>query len=186
MNISKEVWLGRLLSFIFWIFLAVTIITVVFGIFLPNADEWPGTFPYDDSWSDNGDWGFFAPFLRHLSLLPENFPISKFIDSINGVFLTIFVYKIGLKIKDVLKDGSTEKLELSTYIEWALGAVVSGIIFASSKALSIFSSTNDRVVYVGVIFTFSFVAYFFLFPLRRKLIHEQKNEDSKLNPEMEN
>lgn len=172
---SKEAWMLRLLDALFWLFLIATILTVIFWIFIPTSTEWPGTFPYNIKWEE-----FWAPFLRHLSLFPAHFPITRFIDVINGVFLTMFVYKIGLDLKQGIENGDgNKKVGTSTYVEWAMGALLSGIIFASS---SVATAARDRAiptasVLLAAIFIFSFVSYYFLHKLRQKLrIEEQTSK----------
>lgn len=164
---SKDTWMLRLLGVLFWTFLFATIIHIIFFVFVPTPNEWPGQFPYNVKWGDW--WGFWAPFLRHLSLFPEHFSVIRFIDIINGAFLTMFVYKIGVDVKqESAQNGSRKaKVATSTYVEWAMGALVSGIIFASSRLLAV--DPLSASVYIVSIFIFSFVSYYFLYKLRQKL-----------------
>lgn len=182
----KDTWLLRLFDFIFWAFLIATILHVVFLVFVPTPTEWPGEFPYENV--NPGKSEFWAPFLRHLSLFSQHFSIIGFVDILNGAFLTMFVYKMGNDVKDAIRrgDGSTKgrrkgkekddgKLKPSTYVEWAMGALVSGIIFASSR-LAI-TEIHRAYLYLVAIFVFSFVSYYFLYRLRRKLMLAEKKDE---------
>lgn len=182
--LSKEAALQRLLSFLFWVFLLATVFHVIFSIVIPTAEEWPGKFPYNISLEDLREWEFWAPFVRHLSLFPQYFPITGFIDIINGAFLTVFIYKIGGDIRaqrtqDGDRDGNggataTIRLPASKYVEWAMGAVFSGIIFASARIP--IAPAHIAVVFLASIFVFSFVSYYFLYKLRRKLRAEEEGK----------
>lgn len=173
--LSKDAWMLRLLSVLFWVFLFATILHIIFLVFVPTPSEWPGQFPYNVEWGDW--WGFLAPFVRHLSLFPEHFPVVRFIDIINGAFLTMFIYKIGVDVRQVHgSNGNGEaKIATSTYVEWGMGALVSGIIFASSRVAAV--DIASASIYIMSIFIFSFVSYYFLYKLRQKLrIEEGKSK----------
>jgi hypothetical protein len=152
---------------------------VIFAIFIPTAGEWPGEFPYSIDWeSETAISDFFAPFIRHLSLFPQHFPIAKFIEIINGVFLTIFIFNIGKTVKEsyIPCEGKIPKgIETSTYINWALGALISGIIFASSQTLSVFRSYTEKVISLIAIVVFACISYFVLLNLKKKM---EKSSDS--------
>jgi len=166
--------------FLFWIFLIATILHIVFLLFIPTPTEWPGQFPYDFK----RGWEFWAPFLRHLSLFREHFPIAGFIDLINGAFLTMFIYKMGLDLEAAIKSGDGNgdgKLAPSTYVDWAMGALFSGIIFASSRIAQ--ADLSRATTYVVAIFVFSFVAYYFMYRLRRKLRIEEGKPVTKSDSE---
>jgi len=182
--LSKDTWIIRLIDGVFWLFLIATVLNVIYWIFIPTPTEWPGQFPYDINWEE-----FWAPFLRHWSLLIDHFPITRFVDVINGVFLTMFVYKIGVDFKEGIKNeggNGNKKIATSIYVEWAIGALLSGIIFASSRVITTIAYSirgqesllsAKSVFYIAIIFTFSFVTYYFLYRLRKKLrIEEGKSE----------
>lgn len=166
-------------------FLLATVLHVIYLVFIPTPKEWPGTFPYDipDIW--------WTPFVRHWSLFPQHFPVIRFIDIINGAFLTMFIYKIGRDIKEGRAQGGdgngNEKVEItievpnSKYVEWAMGALFSGIIFASARLAH--ADIHRAAVYVAAIFIFSFVLYYFLYKLRQKLRMEEKGPKAKSDGE---
>lgn len=162
----------RLLDGLFWTFLIATVLHVVFFVIVPTPDEWPGTFPY------NIPSKWWAPFLRHLSLFPQHFPVTRFIDIINGAFLTMFVYKIRVDVRVGIGNGDGNgnvRVASSTYVDWAIGALLSGIIFASSRLFAV--DNVSKVIVLSSIFIFSFVSYYFLYRLRQKLrIEEEKSK----------
>jgi len=190
---SKEVAIQRLLSFLFWVFLLSTAAFVIFFVVVPTADEWPGTFPYDIELEDLADWKFYAPFIRHLSLFPEHFSVTTFINIINAAFLTMFIYKIGEDVREGrTQDGDGNggltnpiRIPNSKYVEWAMGALFSGIIFASARISTAVATT--AVLYLISIFVFSFVTLYFLYDLRKKLrIEERKSKFGKNNEALSN
>lgn len=162
--ISKKHCVLWLFKFLFYVFFMATVVTVFFYIFIPTPEEWPGSFPTDSPaiWK----WSFWQPFIRHLSLFIENMSGPRLIGIVNLAFLTIFIYKIGIDIDEGIKEHG--KPRISVYVDWAIGSLVSGIIFASARIDP--GNPQSAAIYLALVFMFSFVAYFILYRLRQKLI----------------
>jgi TRAP-type C4-dicarboxylate transport system permease small subunit len=86
----------------------------------------------------------------------------------------MFVYNIDADINYGIEHGG--KVATYVYVEWALGSLISGIIFLSTSLASVSNNVfdvADKIIYVGAIVTFALVAYYFLYNLRDKLKKEK-------------
>jgi hypothetical protein len=162
---------------LFWIFFGVTICYIVYIVFVPNAVEWNivtgthGGFPSNFSWSNIGNG-----ILRHLALFGDHVNGQFLLNVINLAFLTMFIRNIGKDVKKGIEQ-SEGKVPMSVYVEWAMGSLVSGIIFFSST-LNITETTQSELT-IAVIVAFALVSNYALYNLRDKLKKEEEGVNCK-------
>lgn len=167
---AEQKWLLRLITGFFWLFLITTALYIVWYIFVPTPAEWPGsgTFPLNFTWEN-----FWPAFIRHLAFFNEHFQAVRLIDVINSAFLTMFIYNIRIDIKTGV-EGTKKKVESYVYVEWAMGSLVSGIIFSSARIAT--EAVPKASVYLAAIFLFAFISNYFLYQLRHKLKAEAQGK----------
>jgi len=154
-------WLvGVLLWLLFIVFFLATIVTMFYYLVVPTPNELPGTFP--DVSSETLWWAI----KRHVSLFPEHFTSLARLDLINYAFLTMFVRKI----KKDFDDGEGGKI--STYIKWAIGSLLSGIIFTVSRLNDTSTPFHMMVIYTALIIVFASLSYL-LYLLSVKVRNEE-------------
>jgi len=176
---DRDKGLSRLITGLFWIFLAITIAFVIYTIFVPTPTEWgivtgeikringnytmvtnATSFPNDFSGGN-----ILKAVLRHLSLFPEYINSRFLITTISFAFLTMFIHSMGKTIEDKFKNG--KGMPLSVYVEWALASLISGILFsASSIEVHNLTLSSGSIV---VIVVFALVSYLVLYRLWEKL-----------------
>ena len=169
---SEQKWFLRFVRGLFYLFLIATVLNIFFLLFVPTPQEWPGSFPDGVTWEDLRNLSIFEPFLKHLVLFNQHFAFANFIDIINGAFLTMFVYKIGIDLRTGIEKNEG-KVQMSVYVEWAMGSLISGIIFASARFIP--ATVSAGVLYVGAIVAFAFVLRYVLYNLRKKMKDEESS-----------
>jgi dolichol kinase len=187
-KITKEKSLNGLLTFLFALFLVFTVVYIFYTIVVPTPTEWgiatgelqrssTGNYvaiPNATSFPNNLGWeNFWKAEERHLALFPDHITGSFLIDTINFAFLTMFIRNIGRDIHDaMLDDEKNRKVQMSDYVGWSMGALISGILFFSSSIAA--KSISDAILYMAVIVVFALVSYFILYRLREKMIDEEE------------
>jgi hypothetical protein len=178
-----------LIDGLFWIFLAITIAYIIYIVIIPTPTEWgivtgelqrtstgfyvarlnASSFPNDFT-LDN----FIKAVVRHWSFMDAHINSTFMITTISFAFLTMFIRNIGRTMRQLFNKGET--VPISTYIEWAIGSLISGILFFSSN-INAYNLTQASIS-IGVIVVFAVTSYFILYELRKKLKTDEKAEHS--------
>ncbi len=175
-NTRQDAWLQSLISKLFYLFFFATIFYILYTIFIPTAAQWEAVTNQMHGFPNNfNPTNFEKGVFRHLALWPESINVSFLINTINFTFLTIFIRHIQKSYKELnLPNG---KIRLSVYVEWAMVALISGILyFSASINISDILYTLPNIVIITV---FALVLYFVLHRFRIKLEDNERMEETK-------
>ncbi len=173
---KQDVWLSKLISLLFWIFFIAAIAYIVFTIIVPRPSEWEAVTKQIGGFPENFTLKYFGEaIIRHLAFWSNYLSIPFLINTINFTFLTIFIRHIEKNYKNL--DYCNGKIRLSVYVEWAMVALISGILYFSALVTS--SDFLDTISRVTAIVVFALILYFVLFKFRNDLKEkEDKEEDA--------
>ena len=191
----------RLINGLFILFLIVTVVFVLYTLFVPTPTEWGiATGELQRNTNSTGPSYVAVPNatsfpsnfnlenltkaeFRHLAVIPEYITGSFLINTINFAFLTMFIRNIYGDIEDAIDNERNGRVKMHVYVEWAMGALISGILFFSSSVAA--QTIITAILYLVVIVVFAIVSTYILYGLRENLKKEDKTEKSKEKQEVE-
>ena len=171
---------------------------VLYTLFLPTASEWgiatgelqknsTGNYvavPNATSFPNNLILTNLAKAEeRHFALILDHITGSFLISVINFAFLTMFVRNIGLNIEESIESNGKGIVKMHVYVEWAMGSLISGILYFSSLIAG--STSTYTILYMSVIVVFAVISTYVLYGLRKNLKEETETEKSKVKQEAE-
>jgi hypothetical protein len=183
----KDNWLLHLIDGLFFLFLLVTVVFVLYTLFVPTPTEWgiatgevqknsTGNYvavPNATSFPNNFNLTNLAKAeFRHLAVIVDHITGAFLISTINFAFLTMFIRNSYGDIKKAIDKERNGKVEMYVYVEWAMGSLISGILFFSSNVAG--QSLVYAILYIGVIVAFAVVSTCILYRLREKLKKEKE------------
>jgi uncharacterized membrane protein len=94
----------------------------------------------------------------------------------------MFIRNIGKTVEHQLEpdkdtEGTVKMVKMYVYVEWAMGSLVSGILFFSSN-IDVLDLTG-ALLHIAVIIVFALVSYYVLYELRNKLKKDEERGDEK-------
>lgn len=148
---SKRVTSLRVFSIVMTVVLGVSLFALLFSILalviLPTPEEYEGSFPSDPPLFSERFWSnVTSGILRHLLLLSEHVTARAIVRIVGLAFATNLVYTIREKIlemREAEKEAEMEKkkgkkvkkmrIEISEYIKWGFGSIITAIISSASS-----------------------------------------------------
>jgi hypothetical protein len=159
-----------LLTSLFLAFLILAFLTLIYYLLIPTPSEWPGEGEFPDNFSFEV---LLRALIHHVALFPQYFTSLVRIELINYAFLTMFAYKIKRDVVEAfeLTDG---KISIQTYVEWAIGGLLSGIIFSAARLNEPSITPIFMILYLIVIGALTVTAYV-LYKFSITVSHEGKS-----------
>lgn len=178
----------KLFSGLFLVFLFVTVAFVIYVVVAPTPTEW-GIVTGELQRSDSGSYAavqnatsfpnnfslenLTKAIFRHWAVFPEHINGKFLIAAINFAFITMFIRNIKKTIGEKLEKG--EPIGIYVYVDWAIGSLISGILFYSS-GIDIANLTTASLS-IAIIVVFALVSYYVLYRLRNELEGKGKENE---------